>query len=344
MLSCLKKELEQRHNYLPDRNISTIYFGGGTPSVYQPEEIQELIDATANYFSFSEDIEITMEANPDDLTSDYLQKLQQTAVNRLSMGIQSLHADDLKLMNRRHSDKEAVTAIKNAQKYGFDNISIDLIYGVPGLTISKWEENLNRIFELSIQHISAYHLMIEPGTVFYQKVARGKLSEVEEELSIQQFKLLIDKAKENGFEHYEVSNFCKKGMYSKHNTAYWQQKPYLGIGPAAHSYNLHEREWNISNNKKYMQGITTRVACSEKEQLSTSDKFNDYVLTALRTKWGLNLKRVEKEFGEKQYAHCLKMAEKHIKNNNIRIENDTLILTDKGVFVSNDIMADFFWV
>ncbi len=344
MLNCLKKELEQRNNYLKNRNLSTIYFGGGTPSVYRPQQIQELIDEASGYFSFARDIEITMEANPDDLTPEYLEDLQKTAVNRLSMGIQSLHTDDLKLMNRRHSGTEAVTAVKNAQKYGFDNISVDLIYGVPGLTMQKWKENLNRVFSLNIQHISAYHLMIEQGTVFAQRAARGKLREVKEELSVQQFKLLIEKAKENGFEHYEISNFCKKGMFSKHNTAYWQQKTYLGIGPSAHSYNLNEREWNISNNKKYMKAIAGGGCCSEKEQLSITDRFNDLVLTALRTAFGLNLKQVKLEFGEKIYNHCQKTAAKHIENKNIRKEDDTIILTDKGVFVSNDVMSDFFWV
>ncbi len=344
MLECLKKELEQRNNYLRNRNISTIYFGGGTPSVYLPQQIQELIDTTAKYFSFADNMEITMEANPDDLTPGYLQELQKTAINRLSMGIQSLHADDLKLMNRRHSDKEAIIAVRNAQKYGFSNISVDLIYGVPGLTMQKWKENLSQIFSLNIQHISAYHLMIEQGTVFAKRVARGKLSEVEEELSIQQFKLLIEKAKENGFEHYEISNFCKKGMHSQHNLAYWQQKAYLGIGPSAHSYNLYEREWNISNNNKYMKAVINGGCFSEKEELSSADKFNDLVLTALRTSFGLNLKQVKLEFGEKIYNHCKKIASKHIKSENIRKENDTLILTDKGVFVSNDVMSDFFWI
>ncbi len=344
MLLCLKKELVQRANYLTDKNIRTIYFGGGTPSVYRPQQIQELIDIVAKYFTFHHEIEITMEANPDDLSPDYLSDLQQTSVNRLSIGIQSLHADDLKLMNRRHSDTQAIDAVKKAQEYGFDNISIDLIYGVPGLTLSKWEQNLETVFDLDIQHISAYHLMIEKGTIFAQKVARGKLSEVEEEISIKQFQLLIEKAKENGFQHYEISNFCKEGKHSKHNTAYWQQKPYLGIGPSAHSYNLKEREWNISNNKKYMQAINQGDCFSEKEQLSLTDRFNDLILTSLRTAFGLNLLDVKKMFGESLYQHCIKTAHQHIRNNNIRKEGDCLILTDKGVFLSNDIMADFFWI
>jgi len=344
MLSCLKKELNDRKNYLTGNKIDSIYFGGGTPSVYSPEEIQSLILEVGRHFIINDNAEITLEANPDDLTHDYLKALKNTSVNRLSVGIQSFHDEDLILMNRRHSGQQAYDAIKRAQTYGFDNISVDQIYGVPGLSLKKWEENLKKVFELNIQHISSYHLMYDPNTVFTHKLKKGIIKEVDEDVSLAQYKHLISEAKKHGFLHYEISNFSQSGFESRHNSSYWQQKMYLGLGPSAHSYNLNRREWNISDNLKYMKAIEEGGVYSECEELSFNDKFNDYVLTSLRTMWGLDLELVKNEFGEFYHQYCLEKANKFIQSEDVRIEKKHIILTDKGVFISNDVMSDFFYI
>jgi oxygen-independent coproporphyrinogen-3 oxidase len=342
MLDCLKQELKLRKDYLGDHLISTIYLGGGTPSVYQPNEIQSLIDEVAKYFTIDSDAEITLEANPEDLTKSYLQELRNTSVNRLSVGIQSFHDEDLILMNRRHTGKEAFDAIRRAQDFGFSNISVDQIYGVPGLSMEKWKKNLDFVFELNIQHISSYHLMYDPNTIFSKKLEKGQLIEMDEEESFNQFNYLIDSTKKHGFNHYEISNFAKDGFISKHNSSYWKQEKYLGIGPSAHSYNLKQREWNIANNYKYIKAIKENTSFSEKEELSKLDCFNDFVMTSLRTYWGLNLELVRESFGENYYQHCLVESKKYLLSEHVRQEGNAIILNDKGVFVSNDIMSDFF--
>ena len=344
MLVCLKKELNDRKNYLSGSQIDSIYFGGGTPSVYSPEEIQSLILEVGKHFIINENAEITLEANPDDLTHDYLKDLKETSVNRLSVGIQSFHDEDLILMNRRHSGQQAYDAIIRAQTYGFDNISVDQIYGVPGLSLKKWEENLEKVFELNIQHISSYHLMYDPNTVFTHKLKKGIIKELDEDISLAQYKHLISEAKKHGFLHYEISNFSQAGLESKHNSSYWQQKMYLGLGPSAHSYNLDRREWNISDNLKYMKAVEEGGVYSEYEELSFNDRFNDYVLTSLRTMWGLDLDLVKREFGESYYQYCQEKANKFIQSEDVRIEKEHIILTDKGVFISNDVMSDFFFI
>ena len=344
MLVCLKKELNDRKNYLSGSQIDSIYFGGGTPSVYSPEEIQSLILEVSRHFIINDDAEITLEANPDDLTHDYLKDLKETSVNRLSVGIQSFHDEDLILMNRRHSGQQAYDAIKRAQTYGFDNISVDQIYGVPGLSLKKWEENLEKVFELNIQHISSYHLMYDPNTVFTHKLKKGIIKELDEDISLAQYKHLISEAKKHRFLHYEISNFSQAGLESKHNSSYWQQKMYLGLGPSAHSYNLDRREWNISDNLKYMKAVEEGGVYSEYEELSFNDRFNDYVLTSLRTMWGLDLDLVKREFGESYYQYCQEKANKFIQSEDVRIEKEHIILTDKGVFISNDVMSDFFFI
>jgi len=344
MLESLKKELEIRKDYLTDKSISTIYFGGGTPSVYPVKQIDSLIETVGKYWNIDTDAEITIEANPDDLQPEYLKNLAASPINRLSVGIQSFHDEDLILMNRRHTGKQAFDAIRRAQDYGFDNISVDQIYGVPGLTMEKWQQNLQQVFDLNIQHISSYHLMYDPNTVFARKLEQGQLQELDEEESFDQFKYLLEKARENGFIHYEISNFCKEGYISRHNSSYWLQQPYLGIGPSAHSYNLNEREWNIANNHKYMRAIQEQQNFSEKEALSFSDRFNDFVLTTLRTYWGMNLEHVKQQFGKAIYQHCLVKTEKYLHSKHMRKDGNAIILTDKGVFVSNDIMSDFFWI
>jgi len=344
MLDCLLKEMGLRRDYLEKEKVETIYFGGGTPSVYSPEEIERLISYIREHYSVSENAEITMEANPDDLTGAYLKALKNSSVNRLSMGLQSFHDEDLILMNRRHTGQEAIDTVKRVQDHGFDNISVDLIYGVPGLTMEKWEQNLEKVFGLDIQHISSYHLMFDPNTVFSHKLQSGQLKEMDEDQSLKQFQMLISEARRNKFLHYEISNFCLEGKQSRHNTSYWQQKKYLGVGPSAHSYNLKEREWNVSHNYKYIKSIQEGNIASEKEGLSEIDHYNDYILTSLRTMWGLDLNFVRERFGEKYFLFCCDEAKKYLQSQHVRIENGRVILSDKGVFVSNEIMSDFFWV
>lgn len=344
MLECIRKEIFLRKEYLGGDALSTIYFGGGTPSIYSPKEIGDLLSFINTLFDFKDDIEISLECNPDDLNDEYLYNLSLGPVNRLSLGVQSFHDDDLKFMNRRHSGKEAIDAVKLSQKYGFDNISVDLIYGVPGLTVDKWRSNLKTAFDLNIQHISSYHLMYDSKTVFSKKLKKGQIKEIGEEDSLDQFKLLIEKSKENNFIHYEISNFCKEGYISKHNSSYWRQEKYLGVGPSAHSYNLSHREWNISHNKKYIEAISNSQLAIENEFLSPLDKYNDYVLTSLRTHWGLDLEYVKNNFGDKLHDFCIEESEKYLKSNDVRVFNNCIILTDKGVFKSNDIMSDFFYV
>lgn len=344
MFESIKKEIFLRKEYLGGDSLSTIYFGGGTPSVYSPEEIGDLLSYIEGLFSFTENIEISFECNPDDLSEEYLCLLSKTKVNRLSIGVQSFHDDDLKFMNRRHSGVEAIEAVGLAQKYGFNNISVDLIYGVPGLSMEKWAKNLEIIFGLGIQHISSYHLMYDSKTVFSHRLKTGKLHEIEEEESLAQYKLLIKESKANKFIHYEISNFCEESYISKHNSSYWKQQKYLGVGPSAHSYNLTKREWNISNNNKYIEALKDSHLPLECENLSITDKYNDYVLTSLRTYWGMDLDYVKKTFGSEMHAFCIKESEKYLQSLDVRIQNNFIILTDKGVFKSNDIMSDFFFL
>lgn len=344
MVECLVKELKMRKDYLNGEAIDTIYFGGGTPSIYNPDQIEYLIDSIYKLYQVNSGAEITLEANPDDLTDQYLQSLARGEVNRLSIGVQSFFDDDLKFMNRRHSAEQAICSIKRAQDAGFSNISVDQIYGVPGLSMEKWRRNLEIVFDLQIQHISSYCLMYDPNTVFTHRMNKGQIEEMDEDKSLEQYKLLIQEAKRNGFVHYEISNFSVKGFHSRHNLSYWQQKKYLGVGPSAHSYNLVERQWNIAHNNKYMNAIEKDTVPLEVETLTENDKFNDYVLTSLRTMWGLDLNYVRNVFGDRLYAFCCREAEKYKKSDHVKVENRHAILTEKGVFVSNDIMSDFFWI
>ncbi len=342
MLNCLQREIQIRKDYLNENRIESIYFGGGTPSIYRPEEIQILIEECFKHFDFAPNAEISLEANPDDLNTSYLSELAQTAVNRLSIGVQSFHDDDLALMNRRHTGKEAIESIQRSIDFGFQNLSIDLMYGIPGLNLNKWEENLETTYRLDVQHISSYHLMYEPNTIFSKKLKKDLLSELSEKESIQQFRLLIQTAKNQGFKQYEISNFCKEGYHSKHNLAYWKQKQYLGIGPSAHSYNFTEREWNVAHNRKYMDAVKQGRILSEKEKLSDADRCNDLILTSLRTCWGLNLETLKQQFGETVHDICVEKSEKFIQSKHLRKERNSLILTDRGIFISDHIIADFF--
>jgi oxygen-independent coproporphyrinogen-3 oxidase len=340
-LNALVKEIEIRKNYLGDELIETIYFGGGTPSILDIPEINLIISTIHNNFKLNDNPEITLEANPDDLNRDYLQGLiNNTPVNRLSIGVQSFYDGDLKLMNRRHSSLQAEESVKNARETGFSNISIDLIYGLPEMNTDKWISNLKKSFSLDIQHISAYHLTFEPGTLFYRFLSEGILAQPTEDESFNQFQVLTRLAQKNKFIHYEISNFAKEGYFSVHNTNYWRQKKYLGIGPSAHSYNYNSRQWNIADNKKYVEGINRGTPFTEIETLDTTTKFNDYLLTSLRTMWGVDLHYIKKSFGLKYLNYIYVKSKKFIDAGNIVKDKTILKLTNRGIFIADYIITE----
>ncbi|NLO01579.1 MAG: radical SAM family heme chaperone HemW, partial [Bacteroidales bacterium] len=297
-LTALKKEISQQNNYLPGEFIDTIYIGGGTPSLLKEPEITSIFSSLNKYFKILPQAEITFEANPDDLDPACLAMLKRSGINRLSIGIQSFQEKHLKMMNRRHTAQQAVDSVINAKNSGFNNISVDLIYGIPGLTTDQWKDNLQKTFELPADHLSAYHLTYHEGTIFYNLLKRGKLHELSENDSFDQFTTLINKAGLAGFEQYEISNFAKNGMYSKHNTAYWTGKPYLGLGPSAHSFNGSSRKWNMSDLEKYIKLINEDEITFEEEHLTLNDKYNEFILTNLRTKWGVSLLTISEKFGK----------------------------------------------
>ncbi len=330
------QELEQRKKEFFGEQVKTIYFGGGTPSVLTIGEISGLLMQVNRFYSVQTKPEITLECNPDDLNTEYLYQLSGTGVNRLSIGIQSFAAADLQLMNRRHNPEQAVNAVKMAQDAGFQNISIDLIYGLPGQDLQAWKENIRKAIDLEVQHISAYHLTYHEGTVFYEKLKTGILRELPDELSLQQFKILKKELKKAGFEQYEISNFAKDQLYSKHNTGYWFQEKYLGIGPSAHSFDLKTRRWNVSDNQKYLEGIGQGRGYFESEQLSCFDRYNDYVITRLRTIWGISEKEIEAEF----IPHLRKTIDKYRGSGHIFRQSDAWVLSDDGLFISDKIMED----
>lgn len=337
-LTAVGQELRMRANYLNGEPVQTIYFGGGTPSLLQPTEIQAIINTIRRLHQVSDTPEITVEANPDDLTPDYISQLAQTAINRLSIGIQSFDDDYLQLMNRRHNAQQAIDAVKLSQKNGFDNISIDLIYGLPGSTCEYWKQQLDTAASLNIQHLSAYHLSYEEGTAFAQKLRQQKIAEVSEDESLAQFDALTDWAKTTDFEHYEISNFARPGFRSRHNSSYWDRTIYLGVGPAAHSYNRTTRSWNTPDVAAYIKNVNEGLSFSESETLSPSDIFNDYVITALRTSAGINMDYLEREQPRQMVDYLKYQAESFVRAGQLEYSANHLKLTHKGIFVSDEIM------
>jgi oxygen-independent coproporphyrinogen-3 oxidase len=341
IIEALKQELILRSGELDNDEVNTIYLGGGTPSVLVVGELKDLLQTIKSGFNVSPEAEITMEANPDDLSQAILSYLREVGYNRLSMGIQSFSEADLKLMNRRHGVFQAVQSVKWAKKAGFSNISIDLIYGLPNQNLAEWERNVETAIELDVQHISAYNLTYHEGTVFYDQLKQGILKELPDELSLQQFQLMIRRLKEAGFEHYEISNFCKPGFYSKHNSSYWKNEKYLGIGPSAHSFDLTSRRWNVSSIHEYLDGIENRKPYSESEILSVYDRYNDYIITGLRTIWGISEEFIKREFPEKFWIHFRQIKEKNIQTGHVISLPDKVCLSQDGLFISDKIMADF---
>ncbi len=340
-IHALKKEAQLRSAYLADNTVSTIYFGGGTPSVLSVKEIASVLDHIRDLFIVDRETEITIEINPDDTDIHYLKELKKTGVNRISIGVQSWRDEDLKMMNRRHTAAQAQEALENAIKAGFINISADLIYGIPGMGLNNWASNLEKTLSFDIKHLSAYHLTIEPGTVFNNMKAKGLLKEIDEDESTAEFNLLLEKTETAGFINYEISNFGKPGYFSVHNTNYWKQVPYLGLGPSAHSFNGYSRQWNIKDVKKYIRSVNSGKLLFEKEELDIKTKFNEYVMTSLRTMWGIDLEYVERIFEKEGYDYVVNLSGKLIDYGLMKQDNKNLILTNQGKMISDNIISEF---
>ncbi len=341
LIKALSKELELRKEEFKNTTVETIYFGGGTPSLLSREELQILIDSVYKNYSVSDHPEITLEANPDDLTKEQIIELSKSPINRLSIGIQSFFEADLKLMNRAHNADEAKSCLEEATKY-FDNISLDLIYGVPGATNAQWSENIEMALSYNVPHISSYALTVEPKTALASFIKKGIIDNVDDEQAHEQFHILKDKLEDKGFTHYELSNFGKDGYFSKNNSAYWQGKSYLGIGPSAHSFNGKQRGWNVSNNSKYIKAIQQNELPIELETLTLIDQYNEYVMTGLRTIWGVSFTKVKNDFGTVFKDYLIEQSEVFINQHLLYIEDGYLRVTKKGQFLSDGIASQLF--
>ena len=348
-LVAIKMEIELRTAYLDNEKVNTIYFGGGTPSVLSASEIASIIDQINKFYEIDKDVEITLEANPDDLSLNYLKALKQSPINRLSIGVQSFHDKDLQFMNRVHSSKEAVACIENAKKAGFDNLNMDLIYGVQTLTDDYWKINLEIFSELDVNHLSGYGLIVEPKTQLAYDIKKGLVKDVDNEKSVRHFEILMNTMEDLGFIHYEIANFCKDGFISKHNSSYWKQEKYLGLGPSAHSYNGESRQWNIANNAKYIKllSLETRLIASppewaEEEKLTTEQKYNEYIMTSIRTIWGIDTEKIHLEFGEEKFNNFIKSSHNYLDKNYLVEENGVYKLTRQGKLFADSITADLF--
>ena len=340
----LVRELEIRKDYLDNEEIETIYLGGGTPSQLSQEELEEIFAHIYKVYKVTPDAEITLEANPDDLTPEYVSMLRTLPFNRISMGIQTFQEETLKLLHRRHTAQQAIEAFIRCREAGFQNISIDLMYGLPGETLETWEQDLQQAIALHPEHISAYHLIYEEGTALWNLREQNKVEEAEEELSLTLFKTLIERLTKAGYQHYEISNFCLPGLYSRHNSSYWTGKKYLGCGPSAHSFGGTSRQWNVSSLEKYLEGIRTDQLDFEIENLDLYTRYNDFVITSIRTCWGMPLSQLRTNYGETLYNYCLRMAKPHIQQGVLEIKEDTLKLTSEGIFISDGIMSDLLWI
>jgi len=341
MINSLKHEILIRNRELKHEKIESIYFGGGTPSVLNIREINSLIETVYDNYLVNDSVEITLEANPDDLTDEKILELFNSKVNRLSIGVQSFFEKDLKLMNRSHTRNQAMNCIKSAGKY-FDNISVDLIYGIPGLDNSRWKENIEILISHNISHISAYALTVEPKTALKKYIDNGIIAPIDDSQSQEQFHILLDILEDHNYENYELSNFAKNNLYSVNNSAYWTRKKYIGIGPSAHSFNGNNRFWNIKNNLKYIESIKNNIIPNEKEVLSTIDKFNEMVMFGLRTSKGISFTDIENEFGSIYKNKLINNSQNHIANELLLIKNDFLYITRKGKFLSDGIASDLF--
>ncbi|RXG18499.1 oxygen-independent coproporphyrinogen-3 oxidase [Leeuwenhoekiella aestuarii] len=342
MVDALCQEMILRKDEIPG-SLQTIYFGGGTPSLLEAEELEHIFKTIDAHFKINANAEITLEANPDDLNEAKLKMLAASRINRLSIGVQSFFEEDLKLMNRAHNATEAVQCLELAKRY-FDNISIDMIYGMPDMSDARWHENLDKALALNIPHISSYALTVEPNTALQKFIEKGVVKPVDDAVAQRHFEILIERMQKAGFENYEFSNFGKPGYYSQNNTAYWTGRSYLGIGPSAHSYDGATRSWNINNNPKYIKAIQSGELPIERETLSVTDKYNEYVMTGLRTIWGISLIKIEESFGLKYKEYVLQQAQKHIQAHLLYLDQDRILVTQKGKFLSDGLASDLFLI
>lgn len=340
MLEAIAKELVLRKSEISDQ-VATIYFGGGTPSLLSEREINQIIKLIEAHYDVVDDPEITLEANPDDLTQEKIEALALSRVNRLSIGVQSFFDQDLEYMNRAHNTEQARSSMELATKH-FDNITIDLIYGLPHLSEESWKKNLEYTFELGVQHISSYALTVEPKTALDHFIKSGKYQAPIDSLTEKHFKILQEETKKQEYIQYEISNFGREGFFSKHNTSYWKGVSYLGIGPAAHSYDGLQRSWNIANNAKYISSIGKGLLPLERERLSTEDKTNEAIMTGLRTIWGVDLNEIGKRIGDSYKKEILIQAEKYLKKGILYVEQEHLFLRPESYFLADGISADLF--
>jgi oxygen-independent coproporphyrinogen-3 oxidase len=343
MVLAIANELKLRKSEFENESVETIYFGGGTPSVLQVADLRFLIDTVYENYSVIENPEITIEANPDDLTEERIIELSETKINRLSIGIQSFFEDDLKLMNRAHNSEEAKKCLAIATNY-FDNISLDLIYGIPGMSNEKWKKNIETALSFGISHISSYALTVEPKTALHKLIQTGKIEKPNDDIAQEHFSILVEQLEANDFIHYELSNFGKENYFSKNNSSYWLGKKYIGIGPSAHSYNGISRSWNVSNNSLYIKALQENQLPNEEEILTITDRYNEYIMTGLRTIWGVSLDKVEKDFGIIYADYLMKQVQKYLIDDLVFIDENVLKPTKKGKFLTDGIASDLFYL
>ncbi len=343
MINSIKLEMKLRKYELPDEPLQSIYVGGGTPSILGDDLLQQLFNAVYTTFNIVPNAEITIEANPDDITPEKLNAIKQTPVNRFSMGVQSFFDNDLKWMNRAHKADEAEKSIKLIQDFGFDKISIDLIYGGPTLSNENWAKNLAKINELSLNHVSAYCLTVEPQTALHHHINKGKLPALDEEKAAEQFNMMIEQLGSFGFEQYEISNFARNKEYAVHNTSYWHNKPYLGVGPSAHSFNGKQRSWNIANNQVYIKQLAQQILPLEIETLTTANSINEYIMTGLRTIWGCSWQEISNRFGAQYYAQLKHKIKPYINQQQILDDGISFKLTTQARILADGIASDLFF-
>ena len=343
-VQAIVRELEIRKDYMKGETIETIYWGGGTPSLLQPDNFELIFDAIHRFYTLSTNPEITLEANPDDMTQYYVSVLRQLPFNRISLGVQSFHENDIQRLNRRHTVKQAIDTITYCHNAGYTNLSVDLIYGLPGQTLQMWEDNLDEAIRLHIPHLSAYYLSYEEGTDLHRQLHAGTIEPISEETGIKLFDMLIDKLDVAGYLHYEISNFCKPGCFSQHNTAYWTDRQYIGVGPAAHSYNHSSRQWNIASLSDYIEGITKGIPKFEKEIIDDRTRYNDYIMTRLRTMWGIQLPIFLAIFGRERFDYLLRQADTFLQTGLMEKDEENIKISRKGKLITDGIIRDLMMI
>ena len=346
-VQALKKEIALQKDFLKTDNkkiiLDTLYLGGGTPSLLEISELDEIFSELFTFYELAPDAEVTLEANPDDLSAKKLTALHNTPVNRLSIGIQSFYETDLKYMNRSHTSKQAERVLHDAKKAGFKNITADLIYGTPGMSDMQWKENIMKLITHDIPHISAYSLTVEKKTALEVFIRKGKAAPIDEEQSARQFEILCEVTSQYGFEHYEISNFGKPGFFSRHNLSYWSEVPYLGLGPSAHSYRDGMRRWNVANTCAYIDNLQNgQLPPFEQEKLNKDQQYNEYVMTALRTMWGVDKELVKNRFGNDYYTKMMNAVRKHLTSGKMEETSTHLLISSEGKFLADGIAADLF--